>query len=154
MMLTVPSFRRRRRVLLRQRVELALRLGGLPLQHALLRCVVFALLSVLVVNMANIMSLLHVGDGTLMCGAAFTMSLYTTSGSPGTNTDLAYIGCYNDDGVPRIMQSITITGMLSLTPQLCANVCYNAGYGYSGIEAGNQCYVSVDFLCLRIGSKA
>ncbi|KAK3988185.1 hypothetical protein QBC44DRAFT_106151 [Cladorrhinum sp. PSN332] len=72
----------------------------------------------------------------------------TTSSAPATfTTNIAvpgyrYIGCYIDDN-DRILPEHEVDGSSSMTNQLCANGCAEAGrYKYFGTESRDQCYCS------------
>jgi len=92
------------------------------------------------------------GDSTQFCGAGWRVTvLQTVLPSPtdvASYTDTAsravsYLGCYVDTAV-RVLgfapHPETGLSAASMTPQICALGCADAGFPISGTEFGSECY--------------
>ncbi|KAG8845972.1 hypothetical protein FRB96_002198 [Tulasnella sp. 330] len=77
------------------------------------------------------------GDSSQICGGGWALNVYKTSATaPPTTSAWTSMGCYVDQSA-RTLAAATFTDA-AMTPALCQTKC--AGYAYSGVEYGTECY--------------
>jgi LysM repeat protein len=75
------------------------------------------------------------GNSNQICGGSNRITILTRPQS-------RYVGCYSDSATARTLvnrYSIANEGTI-MTVDLCRNACRTAGYIYSGVEFGQQCF--------------
>ncbi|KAI8806737.1 WSC domain-containing protein [Cladochytrium replicatum] len=90
------------------------------------------------------------GEATQICGAGNALSVWSSAGEPvvqnpapqteGLPEGCVYVGCHQDSPEERAL-SFGIGYEGGLTPAVCVEACLAAGYPFSGVEYGQQCYV-------------
>eukprot|EP01059_Diplonema_ambulator_P016847 TRINITY_DN28820_c0_g1_i1.p1 TRINITY_DN28820_c0_g1~~TRINITY_DN28820_c0_g1_i1.p1 ORF type:complete len:2516 (+),score=639.61 TRINITY_DN28820_c0_g1_i1:711-7550(+) len=68
-----------------------------------------------------------------ICGGAYRLSMYSTTGVPAPPTSSDYVGCFQSSSLKTVYSST------SNTISACAEVCWYRGYSYYGLYAGNDC---------------
>jgi hypothetical protein len=83
------------------------------------------------------------GDATEMCGGQEYMNLYDCTDAlpiPPTYNECTLLGCYTDVVSARTLPVEVDGGNTNMDPNVCTAACIAAGYRYSGVEYGRECF--------------